>query len=248
MIQDLHAHTYYSFDCVDAPQTVIEKAIASGISILGICDHNHGVGLARKENCYGVGTNLKTDYGQTLLRYFDHITLLKEKYAKKIKILRGIEVATCMGKDNYALPENTDISFFDFCLVEGLDKPNSITNGDIFSFAKRCKCPTGIAHTDLFSFIKAKGEEPNRFFKKMAEQGIFWELNVNFDSSHGFKTHDYVTEFFKNKEQQEIVKRSGVKLSVGFDSHAIFEYKPIRLQTACNLIKAMGIRLMFESL
>lgn len=248
MIQDLHAHTYYSFDSVDAPERVIEAAINGGITMLGISDHNHGVGLARKEVCYNQGTNLKTDYDQTLLRYFDHITLLKEKYARKIKILRGIEVATCVGKDNYALPDNADISFFDYCLVEGLDKPNSITKGDIFSFAKRCGCPTGIAHTDLFAFLEKQGEEPYRYFKKMAEQGIFWELNVNLDSSHEFKAYDYVTEFFKNKKQQDVVKKTGVKLSVGFDSHIIHEYKPSRVQTACKLVKDMGIRLVFENL
>ena len=249
MLQDLHAHTYYSFDCKDTPQKVIETAIANGVTLLGICDHNHGVGLGAPQRCYGVGTNLNTDYGDSLNRYFDHITLLKEKYEKKIKILRGIEAATCVGKDNYALPNHADISFFDFCLVEGLDKTEtSIAKGDIFTFAKRCGCPTGIAHTDLFAFLQKQGFEPNAFFRKMAQQGIFWELNVNLDSSHAYKTHDYVTEFFKNKTQQQIVKSSGVKLSIGFDSHAIKEYKPSRLQTAHNLIKTMGIPLMFEHL
>ena len=104
-IQDLHAHTYYSFDCKDSPKRVIETAIASGVNLLGISDHNHGVGLGRKALCYNQGTNLSTDYEQTLLRYFDHIDLLKEKYRNKIKILRGIEVATCVGKDNYACPK-----------------------------------------------------------------------------------------------------------------------------------------------
>ena len=248
MIQDLHAHTYYSFDCNDSPEKVIETAIRNGVTMLGISDHNHGVGLARAQACYNQGTRLDTDYGQTLLRYFDHICLFKDKYAKKIKLLCGIEIATCIGKDNYALPTNADVSFFDYCLVEGLDKPQtSIAKGDIFSFAKRCVCPTGIAHTDLFAFIQNQGEDPYRYFKKMAEQGIFWELNVNFDSSHEFKTHAYVTEFFKNKKQQEIVKKSGVKLSVGFDNHNVHEYKASRVQTACKLLKDMGIRLVFEN-
>jgi histidinol phosphatase-like PHP family hydrolase len=249
MIQDLHAHTYYSFDCNDTPERVIETAIANGVTLLGISDHNHGVGLARKQACYGQGTDLSTDYDQALLRYYDHMGLLKDKYAKKIKILRGIEIATCIGKDNYALPNNADVSFFDYCLVEGLDKPHiSIAKGDIFSFAKRCGCTTGIAHTDLFSFIEKQGEDPYRYFKKLADQNIFWELNVNLDSAHEFKTYDYVTEFFKNKKQQEIVKKSGVKLSVGFDNHRIHEYKVSRIQTACKLVKDMGIRLVFDTL
>ena len=247
MIQDLHAHTYYSFCSNDCPETVIEAAIAGGIQQLGICDHNYGVGCARTEFCWDKGTRLDANYEKTLVRYYDHIKALKEKYARRIKILCGIEICTLQGKDSYALPHTADVSFFDFALIENLDDPTSITGGDIFAFAKRCGCPVGIAHTDMFAFIRSIGEEPNRYFRKMAENGIFWEINVNYDSLHSFKTHDYVTEFFKNKEQQEIVKRSGVKLSVGFDGHIAKEYKAQKVKTANALIKAMGIPLVFES-
>ncbi len=247
MIQDLHAHTYYSFCCQDKPETVIETAIAGGIQQLGICDHSYGVGCARTELCWDKGTRLDANYENTLVRYFDHMRLLRDKYAKRIKILCGIEVCTLMGKDSYALPYSADISFFDFALVENLDDPNSYMNGDIFDFAKRWGCPVGIAHTDLFAFCAARGEEPNRYFKRLADAGIFWELNVNYDSLHEFKQHDYVTEFFKNKTQQEIVKKSGVKLSVGFDGHIAKEYKPQRVKTACQMLKNMGIKLAFEN-
>ncbi len=245
MIQDLHAHTYYSFDSNDRPEAVIERAIAEGVQQLGICDHNYGVGCARLEFCWDQGTRLEADYGKTLLRYYDHLRLLKEKYAKKIKLLCGIEIATVRGKDNYALPHTADVSFFDFALIEHIDHPTSITGGDIFSYAKRCGCPVGIAHTDLFKHIASLGEEPYRYLRKMAENGIFWEINVNYDSLHSFKTHDYVTEFFKNKTQQEMIKKSGVKLSVGFDSHILSEYKSQKVKTACQLIQSMGIPLVF---
>lgn len=248
MIQDLHAHTYYSFCSEDKPEKVIETAIASGIQQLGLSDHNYGIGCARKEFCWNQGTRLDADYEKTLVKYYDHMRLLKDKYAKKINLLCGIEVCTLQnGKDSYALPEKADVSFFDFCLLENLDHPTSITKGDLFSFAKRLGCPVGIAHTDMFAFIQKIGEEPHRYFRKMAEANIFWEMNVNYDSIHGFKVHDYVTEFFKNKQQQEIVKRSGVKLSVGFDGHIVQEYKPQRVITANKLIKDMGIRLAFEN-
>ena len=247
MIQDLHAHTYYSFCSFDRPETVIETAIANGIQQLGICDHNYGIGCARTEFCWDKGTRLDGNYEQTLIRYFDHMKLLKEKYARKIKILCGIEICTLQGKDSYALPHTADVSFFDFALVENLDDPTSITGGDIFAFAKRCGCPVGIAHTDMFKFIRSIGEEPHRYFRKMAEHNIFWEINVNYDSLHSFKSHDYVTDFFKNKEQQEIVKRSGVRLSVGFDGHIAKEYKAQKVKTANQLIKAMGIPLAFEN-
>ena len=76
MIQDLHAHTYYSFCSNDRPETVIETAIAGGIQQLGICDHNYGVGCARTEFCWDKGTRLNADYEKTLVRYYDHIKAL----------------------------------------------------------------------------------------------------------------------------------------------------------------------------
>lgn len=47
MIQDLHAHTYYSFCGKDAPETIVEAAIAGGIRLFGITDHNYGIGFSR---------------------------------------------------------------------------------------------------------------------------------------------------------------------------------------------------------
>jgi histidinol phosphatase-like PHP family hydrolase len=235
MIQDLHSHTYYSACAYDKPEKVIEAAINGGIQMLGICDHSYGVGHYRA-----------SDFSRTYARYHDHINLLKEKYRNKIKILSGIEIRTAFQNPNYTFPENADVSFFDYCLIENLDDPLSITKGDIFSFAKRCGCTTGIAHTDMFKFIKSLGEDPYRYFRKMAERGIFWEMNVNYDSVHNFKTHDYVSTFLQSKEQQEIVKKSGVRLSVGFDCHKADEYKAMRIITACKIIQDAGIHLIFE--
>ena len=247
MIQDLHAHTYYSFCSSDTPDEVVQTALRAGVQQLGFCDHSYGVGCARKEFCWNQGTDLNADYGKTLVRYYDHMNAIKEKYRGKIRILCGIEVATVRGKDNYALPTNADISFFDFALIESIDDPRSITNGDLFGYAKRCKCPVGVAHTDMFAFIHSLGEDPAKYFRKMAEAGIFWEMNVNYDSIHSFHSHEYVTEFFKNKSQQEIVSKSGLRVSVGFDSHSAKEYKPTRVQTACKLLKDAGIKLVFEN-
>ena len=246
MIQDLHTHTFYSFCSDDTPEQAVEAAIAGGVQMLGICDHSYGVGCARTDFCYEKGPRLDADYGKTLRRYHNHIKLLKEKYKNRIKILSGIEICTLLNEHSYALPSGVDVSFFDYCLVENLDHPNSLTHGDIFSFAKRCGCPTGIAHTDLFAFLHERGEDPYRFFRKMAEQGIFWEMNVNYDSVHSFKTYEYVSEFLKNKQQQEIVKKSGVRLSVGFDGHAAKEYKAMRVKTTCNVLKSLGFKLVFE--
>ena len=246
MIQDLHAHTYYSFCGKDDPCEVVEAAIAGGIELFGICDHNHGIGNARRDVFKGFFPEGGEDYGRTLKRYFDHIDLVREKYADRIKILRGIEVSTHQNLPNVPLPATADVSFFDYCLIESISDPTSITGGDLFRFAERCGCPAGLAHTDLFAHIAQLGERPEDYLCRMAEQNIFWELNVNFDSIHHFREHAYVKRFFEDEEQQALVRESGVRLSVGFDGHRVEEYAPERVREACQRITGLGIKLAFE--
>lgn len=245
--QDLHSHTYYSFCGADKPETVIEAAIAGGLELFGICDHAHGVGHGRKAVYYAADDGVTfADYGKTLERYYDHICLLKEKYADRIKVLSGIELNTQGSLPRAALPSGVDVSFFDYCLVEHLDHEDSITQGDIFSFAKRCGCPCGIAHTDLFAHIARLGADPLEYFKRMAEEGIFWEMNVSYDKTHHYREHAYVRRFLEDEAKQELVRRSGVRLSVGFDGHHVEDYRPDRVVDCCETLKALGFSLVFE--
>ena len=247
MIQDLHSHTYYSFCGKDSPETIIEAASRGGVEIFGICDHNYGVGFGSFD-AYEAKIDTPIDrYNALLKKYYDDISIVKEKYAGKIHVLCGIEVATDSSRARAPLPDNVDISFFDYCLIESLARDDSTTNGDLFGFAKRCGCKTvGIAHTDMFSFIASRGEDPYRYFKRMAEQNIFWEMNVSYDSIHNYQEHKYMLEFFRNTEQQAIVRESGVRLSVGFDGHRVEDYLPERVADYCHRITEMGIRMAFE--
>lgn len=245
MIQDIHSHTYYSFCGADRPEDVVEAAIDGNIELFGICDHNYGIGFGRHDLFCSHAEDFGAGYGRNLLRYFDHINLIKEKYADKIKILRGIEIAT-IKNGRYALPEVSDISFFDYCLIEHVDSKDSITDGDLFTFAKHCKCYAGVAHTDLFAHAERLGIAPIDYFSRMAEENIFWEMNVSFDSIHNFREHAYMLRFFEDEEQQDIVRRSGVRLSVGFDGHRCNEYKPDRVADYCHRIEKMGIKMAFE--
>lgn len=247
MIQDLHSHTYYSFCGKDEPCAVVEAAIAGGVELLGICDHSYGIGNARKDVYKYENPELGQDYYRTLQRYFDHISLVREKYADRIRILRGIEIATMSGRLRTPLPDGTDVSFFDYCLIESVAREGSVTDGDLFAFAERCACPAGVAHTDLFAHIAHLGERPDHYFRRMAQANIFWEINVNFDSVHHFEEHEYVKRFFRDEEQQAIVRESGVRLSVGFDGHRVEEYNAARVKDACARISAMGIKLAFEN-
>ena len=247
MIQDLHSHTYYSFCGEDKPETVIEAAIAGGICLFGICDHNYGVGLSRPDVFSCTSDEIGGDYYRNLTRYFDHLTLLRDRYAGQIRLLRGLEIATRTG-GRYALPENQDVSFFDYCMLEHLDfdAAQTVTHRDLFAYAARCGCPVGVAHTDLFSFIEAEKQDPYEFFVRMRQAGIFWEMNVSFDSIHGYHQHPYMLRFFEDAEQQAIVRRSGVRLSVGFDGHRVGDYLPERVRDYCRRVEDMGIPMAFE--
>lgn len=246
MIQDLHSHTYYSFCGGDKPEEIVEAAIAGGIELFGITDHSYGIGNGRKNVFNASKEEVADDYERTLLRYYDHINLVKEKYADRIRILCGIEIATIQDK-RFALPDSADVSFFDYCLVEHLDKrDNSIANEDLFGFAKRCGCLVGIAHTDMFSFIERIGIKPEEYFRQMAEANIFWEMNVSYDSIHNYREHAYMLDFFSNKEQQSIIRESGVSLSIGFDGHRVKDYLPERVARYCQQITEMGIKMIFE--
>ena len=247
MIQDLHSHTYYSFCGKDKPETIVEAAIAGGIQLFGITDHAHGVGQGKKAVYHAAKDGVTfSDYEKMLTRYFDHINLIKEKYADQITVLRGIEINTQENLPHARLPQQVDVSFFDYCLIEHLNFEDSITQGDLFSFAKRCGCAvTGVAHTDLFGFIEQKGWDPSDYFKRMADQDIFWEMNVTYDSIHHYREHEYVLEFFKNEQQQKIVRDSGVKLSVGFDGHRVEDYLPDRIASFCHRLEELQIPMIF---
>ena len=98
----------------------------------------------------------------------------------------------------------------------------------------------------MFKFIESRGEDPLEYFSKMAENDIFWEMNVNLDTIHKGNVHKYMLRFFEDEEQQRIIRESGVRLSVGFDGHRIYDYKPQRIADYCKKITEMGIKLAFE--
>lgn len=242
MIQDIHSHTYYSFCGKDTPDTVVQTAIAGGIEVLGICDHQYGVAGYRPGNEYPDQAAFLQDYTTRLRGYLDHIRLVAERYRDQIRVVCGIEIAT-RNQPHWVLPDGVDISGFDYCLIEHLDLPDTAVK-DLFSFAERCGCRrVGIAHTDMFAFLETRGEDTAAFFRRMAEQNIFWEMNVSYDSIHCYREHEYVKRFFRDPAQQEIIRASGVKLSVGFDGHRVEDYRPDRVADACRRLEELALPL-----
>ena len=81
---------------------------------------------------------------------------------------------------------------------------------------------------------------------KMRERGIFWEMNISHDSIHKYRQHPYMLEFFENEEQQDIVRRSGVEISIGFDGHRVNEYPASRVVDYCRRAERLGLRFAFS--
>ncbi len=222
-VQDIHSHTRYSRCGRDEPVQIVEAAIAGGITQFGICDHNSGIGDRKPE-------------------YLKEMRELSKEYGDKLQILVGIEIATINGK---CIKDDEDISAFDYCLVEHLDDPGSCVGMDIVKFQERCGIKTGIAHTDLFAFMEREGMDPLSFLSALAEKGIFWEMNVSYDSIHHYREHAYVKKFMADSVQQEIVKKSGIEICVGFDGHRVEDYLPERVIQMNQFLQDNGIRMPF---
>lgn len=222
MIIDLHSHTRYSFCGKDAPEVLVQEMLRQGVQTLGITDHNYGI--------FERGGDNGADYRA-------EIRALQKKYADQIKIFCGIEVCTL---PQYA-PKHTDFSTYDYALVENLDNDSSVMKGDLIAYTHGFGCPVGIAHTDLFKMIKERGMSALNVLSSYAKYGIFWELNVNFDSIHGYREHAYVKEFMQNKEQQELVRQSGLHISIGFDGHRIEDYDVARVREGNEFLAAHNL-------
>ena len=94
---------------------------------------------------------------------------------------------------------------------------------------------------NLFDYCDTYGFDPETYFKQLAEQGVFWELNVSYDSIHNYKRHAYVADFMNDPQKIAIVKRSGLKMSIGLDSHRCDEYYAYTLYKTYRFLKDNGI-------
>ena len=88
---DLHSHTLYSACGKDEPQALVEEMSRQGVAIIGITDHNYGI-------------------GERLEEYLRAVRALALRYSKQIRVLCGIEVCT---KPQHLLPDSCDLREFD---------------------------------------------------------------------------------------------------------------------------------------
>ena len=216
-IFDIHSHTRYSNCGRDNPHDLINTVIQNGISVFGICDHNHGIADRKAE-------------------YLKEMRPLAEQYKDRIKLHCGIEIATI--PQYYDIKDASEIKGYDYCLIEHITDPESIVKDKLFEFCDSLGILCGIAHTDLFQYCDMYGFDYKTFFKQMAQHNIFWEMNVTYDSIHGYREHPYVQDFMKDKDKQQIIKDAGVYISVGFDSHRCEDYDGYKVHEMNKFLKA----------
>lgn len=225
-IMDIHSHSWYSGCGRDDPRRIIHAAIEGKIELFGIADHNYGIADRKR-------------------KYYNEMQIYKEEYKNDITLLCGIEIATLPHLYD-VVPQ--DIEGFDYCLLEQIDADVSLSFGKLFDFKENLEIKTGIAHTDLFRMAETLQADPLDFFSGLAKHDIFWEMNVNYDSIHSYREHAYVKELFENEWQQEVIRKSGIRISVGFDGHRTEDYLPERIHSACKTIESLGFKTADEYL
>jgi len=222
---DIHTHSYYSACGKDKLEDVIDKAIEQGISVFGISDHNRGIG------------NRKAEYLQV-------IRGLAEDFQDRVRLLCGIEIATV--PERFDITDPSEMKDYDYCLIEHITDRKSVVGKKLFAFCKWLGIRCGIAHTDLFAYCDMYGFGYEEFFAKMAENNIFWEMNVAYDSIHKYSEHKYVFDFMTDKAKMEIIKNAGVVISIGSDSHNCEEYNGFALYQMYDFLKTNGFKTFDE--
>jgi histidinol phosphatase-like PHP family hydrolase len=168
--------------------------------------------------------------GDNLPVYYEYIQHCKIKYADKIKVLCGLEIGTRPAPPQ-ALPKATKL--FDYVLFESLDDTSAMDFYEFLEWRKQFSCKAGLAHTDIFVLGERYGLD---IIKVMRDNNIFWELNTS-------GNYLYYYDFLTNSRKQQIIKESGISVSVGSDTHYIAEYRKKQIRRANELLQELNIPL-----
>ncbi len=168
--------------------------------------------------------------GDNLPVYYEYIQHCKIKYADKIKVLCGLEIGT-RPTPPQALPKATKL--FDYVLFESLDDTSAMDFYEFLEWRKQFSCKAGLAHTDIFVLGERYGLD---IIKVMRDNNIFWELNTS-------GNYLYYYDFLTNSRKQQIIKESGISVSVGSDTHYIAEYRKKQIRRANELLQELNIPL-----
>lgn len=174
---DLHNHTNFSYDGTNTPEEIIENAIANGISIIGISDHQFSL-------------------ADRLDEYILKINECKKKYSSKIQVKCGLEIGTRPQPKDLLISSLTGI---DYCLFECLDSERAMDIYEFSEWIKLFKMPKGLAHTDIFYL--AERYDIN-IFEFLIKNNLFWEINTsgNYNYYYDFITNRNKREMIKQSQ------------------------------------------------
>lgn len=168
--------------------------------------------------------------GDALAEYYEYIQSCKIRYAGKIKVLCGLEIGTRPAPPQ-SLPRAT--AHFDYVLFESLDDMRAMDLYEFLEWQKLFTCKKGLAHTDIFALSRQYGLD---MIKVLKENDIFWELNTS-------GNYIYYYDFLTNEKKQKLIRESGIKMSVGSDTHYLAEYRKKQIRRANELLQKLNIEL-----
>lgn len=168
-----------------------------------------------------------------LSEYIYRLQECKAKYASQIKVFAGLEVGmNPRPKDLFA----DDTKGLDFVLFERLDKTTATDLYEFLPWRHMFRCPVGLAHCDIFRMSEDYGLD---MLKLLKEENIFWELNTS-------GNYNYYYDFLTNDKKRKAVKDAGIGVSVGSDTHAIYEFRKQQIINANKLVVELGLPLPFK--
>lgn len=178
-------------------------------------------------------TDHQFSIGSDIASYIDKLNECKIKYEKYIKVLAGLEIGTRPKPDDLL---TYDIKDIDYVLFESLDDYRAMDFFEFISWRHRFNCPVGLAHCDIFNMGKRYGLDITEVLKT---EKIFWEINTS-------GNYNYYYDFLTNESKREIIRKSGIGVSVGSDTHSLAEYRPKQLKEANKLASELGLCLPFS--
>lgn len=171
-------------------------------------------------------TDHQFSIGDRIGEYIYEVNKAKEKYKNEIKVLCGLEIGTRPMPHDFPAHLSEKL---DYCLFESLDDERSMDLYEFFEWKRLFRCNLGLAHTDIFKLCDRYGVD---MLKVLKRDNIFWEINCS-------GNYTYYFDFISNKEKQNLVARSGIKLSVGSDLHWTGDFNMKKLVQTNEMVRRL---------
>ncbi len=177
-------------------------------------------------------TDHQFSIGGSINTYKRKIAECAGKYSRYIRVLTGLEIGTRPRPDDLL---TYDLDGVDYVLFESLDDYRAMDFFEFVQWRRRFPCPVGLAHCDIFEMSGRYGLDMTEVLRC---EKMFWEINTS-------GNYTYYYDFLTNAAKRDAVRRSGIGVSIGSDTHAVYEYRGKQLKRANELAAGMGLPFPF---